>query len=853
MRIVIDLQPCQSESRFRGIGRYSMAFALALVRNAKEHEVWILLNDRFPESVPRIRQAFSGLVPRDRIVVFSVPAQIAELHTHHLWLTKASELIRESFVASLNPDIVHISSLFEGWGDDVATSVCHHLTPTDFKTSVTLYDLIPLINKDSYLSVKAVENWYLRKIESLKRCDCLLAISESSRQEAISQLGIDSSKVINISAAVDASFSRPGRATSNNQNILLQYGIQLPFIMYAPGGFDQRKNVERLLEAYSKLDRTIRLKHQLVITGRLPQDISANIRQYARNCGLENHELILTNYIDDPDLVTLYDLCKLFVFPSTHEGFGLPALEALSCGAATVGSNTSSIPEVIGHQEALFNPYSVDDIYQILERGITDDSFRTLLLENAPVQAAKFSWDKSAKQAIQSFEKMYSELLTERASSRENKRKLQEPYQHLILELSRVDEIKNKTSLELAQIANCVAKNLSSVEKTLFVDISELVQRDAKSGIQRVVRSILIQLLSNPPHPYQVVPIYWDGKTYRQASRFISKTLPKYGKKFTEKNITDDIVDVSCNDIFLGLDLTAHLAPSTQASLKQFRNLGVEIFFVVYDILLVHHPEWWPDGLGQMFEKWLEIIAELSTGLICISRATATEVNEWLQSFSSKRADDLKVNSFHLGADIQQSLPSDGLPKNAEEILSTIKQRTTFLMVGTVEPRKGYAQVLEAFKLLWNKKLSINLVIVGKRGWNVDDLSKQLSECDANSDYFYWLNGISDEFLEKIYSTSTVLLAASEGEGFGLPLIEAAQNQLPIIARDLPVFREVAGTNAFYFNAQQPYELANALEEWLILFSENRIPTSDGLSWLTWEESAQQLVTAMFTSIGKKV
>lgn len=852
MRIVIDLQPCQSESRFRGIGRYSLAFASALVRNAKEHEVWILLNDRFPESAPRIRQVFSGLVPRERIVVFSVPTQIAEIHTQHLWLTKVSELIREAFIASLNPDIVHISSLFEGWGDDVTTSI-GHLSSTS-KTSVTLYDLIPLINRKVYLSDKSLENWYTRKIESLKRCDCLLTISESSRHEVISQLDIKSSKVINISAAVDDRFSTSARHNPSRQNILLKYGIQHPFIMYSPGGFDKRKNIERLLEAYSKLSHNIKLKHQLVITGRLPQDINLSIRKYSRSCGLGEHELILTNYIDDTDLIALYNSCKLFIFPSTHEGFGLPALEALSCGAATVGSNISSIPEVIGHQEALFDPYSVDAIHQILKRGITDDSFRTLLLENASVQAAKFSWDKSAKKAIESFEKMYDELLVERVRLKEeNKHETQITYQNLIAAISKINEIKNKTNIELTQIASCIARNLSFTEKKLFVDISELVQRDAKSGIQRVVRSILIQLLSNPPHTYQVIPIYWDGKTYRQANRFIAQNLSKYGAESTAKNASDENIDVSCNDIFLGLDLTAHLAPSTQASLQQFRNLGAEIFFVVYDILLVHHPEWWPDGLGQMFEKWLEIVAELSTGLICISQATANEVSEWLQSFSLTRVDDLQVNSFHLGADIQQSLPSDGLPENAEEILATIKKRTTFLMVGTVEPRKGYSQALEAFKLLWDKNVAVNLVIVGKRGWNVDKLSQQLSEYNANSNYFYWLNGVSDEFLEKVYSTSTVLLAASEGEGFGLPLIEAAQNQLPIIARDLPVFREVAGESAFYFNGQQPYELSDALEEWLTLFSENKIPTSDDLSWLTWEESTQQLVTAMFTNIRKDV
>ncbi len=106
----------------------------------------------------------------------------------------------------------------------------------------------------------------------------------------------------------------------------------------------------------------------------------------------------------------------------------------------------------------------------------------------------------------------------------------------------------------------------------------------------------------------------------------------------------------------------------------------------------------------------------------------------------------------------------------------------------------------------------------------------------------FWLRGISDEYLSQVYAASTVLLAASKGEGFGLPLIEAAQRQLPIIARDLPVFREVAGDCAFYFDGEQPEQLAIAVEKWLSLYRKGDIPSSAKMPWLTWSESTQQLL-----------
>ncbi|MGD1948550.1 MAG: glycosyltransferase family 4 protein [Leptolyngbyaceae cyanobacterium] len=839
MRILIDLQACQSESRFRGIGRYSMSLSLAIARNAGNHEVWILLNDRFPDSVPWIRQLFSGLVPKHRVKVFAIPSNVAESRFGNLWLTHVSELIRDSFIASLKPDIVHIASLFEGWADDVVTSI--KKLPGDYNVSATLYDLIPLLNRDSYLSDITVRNYYFRKIDYLKKSDLLLAISESSRQEVLNELNFQEHQVVNISAAVDHRFQSQTLTELACKKLMRKYGIERSILMYSPGGFDKRKNLKRLFEAYSMLPHAVRQQHQLLITGRLPKNTEAQISAYASKYGITKGEYILTGYVDDADLISLYNLCKLFIFPSTHEGFGLPALEAMSCGAATIGSNTSSIPEVIGRSDALFNPYSAEDIGRLMHLGLTDPGFLSSLEDTAAAQSKLFSWDNSARKALEAFERLSpirsgDEELTEQAL-----------YKKLIFEISKVEKISKKDDHELAQIASCIAKNLSPNKKKMLVDISELVQRDAKSGIQRVVRSILINLLENPPSSYDVVPVYWGGQGYYHASRFLNKMSLLSSDKSLVEDVEDEIVDVSCNDIFLGLDLTAHLSPYIRSTLEEFRNIGAEIYFVVYDILLIHHPEWWPEGLSEMFRHWLQDISEVSTGLVCISEATALEVKDWVLHFGPNRVDYLKIDHFHLGADIRQSIPSTGLPQNAKETLASIQSKITFLMVGTIEPRKGYAQVIEAFDLLWKSDLDINLVIVGKHGWNVDTLVQKLKQNDSVNSRFFWLQGISDEYLEQVYASSTVLLAASEGEGFGLPLIEAAQHKLPIIARNLGVFHEVAGDNAFYFKASQPEHLAEAIRDWLHLYKNGQVPMSKALSWLTWEESTQQLLDAILS------
>ena len=172
------------------------------------------------------------------------------------------------------------------------------------------------------------------------------------------------------------------------------------------------------------------------------------------------------------------------------------------------------------------------------------------------------------------------------------------------------------------------------------------------------------------------------------------------------------------------------------------------------------------------------------------------------------------------------------------------------LMVGTIEPRKGSLETLNAFDVLWKEGVEANLVIVGREGWtslpdemrrNIPETIKRLRTHPERQNYLFWLEGISDEYLEQVYAASTGLIAASHGEGFGLPLIEAAQYRLPIIARDIPVFREVAGEHAYYFEATSPDELGRSVKSWLDLYRRGAHPKSGAIPWLTWSQSARKL------------
>jgi len=403
MRIILDLQACQASSMHRGIGRYSIALALAMARNPAGHDLRIVLNEAFPGGAGVVRKAFDDLLPQSSITTFATPAPIAEANPDNMWRILAAERIRERYLASLRPDLVHVASLFEGLSDDTVTSALHG--PGRFDTAVTLYDLIPLMRKDRYLADPNIARWYYRKLESLKQADLLLAISGNARAEAIGELGLCADKVVNISSAVDDIF-RPLALTPQARSALLaRLGLKNSFIMYT-GGIDYRKNIEGLMEAYAMFPAALRRQYQLVIVCSIRDAERLRLERLAAKLKLQDDELVLTGYVNDDDLVALYNCASLFVFPSLHEGFGLPALEAMACGAPVIGSNSSSIPEVIGRADALFDPTSVADIAAAMVAVLNDPARQAALRAHGLQQAGRFSWDASAKRALSAFEEV---------------------------------------------------------------------------------------------------------------------------------------------------------------------------------------------------------------------------------------------------------------------------------------------------------------------------------------------------------------------------------------------------------------------------------------------------------------
>jgi glycosyltransferase involved in cell wall biosynthesis len=433
-------------------------------------------------------------------------------------------------------------------------------------------------------------------------------------------------------------------------------------------------------------------------------------------------------------------------------------------------------------------------------------------------------------------------------------RRFQVSTQWLIRACAKKTDLTSFSEPELIRLSKSIAASLppSRPAKRLFLDVTGTCRNDLKTGIERVARALVLALLNAPPPGYRIEPVYlteaggvWH---YRYARRYVLDLLG-----CPAEALDDEIVEPHNGDIVLGLDLSGDILVQAQQDglFESCRDSGVAIYFMVHDLLPIRMPEVFPPGAHTIYAQWLLAVSTFD-GAICVSEAVADDLTNWQkENYMEKRnRRSYLIDWSHHGADVKSSAPSYGLPDNAQMVIAQLEARPSFLMVGTIEPRKGHLQTIEAFNQLWEEGIDINLVIVGREGWQdlLDDMRRNVPkivwclrshpELDKR---LFWLEGISDEYLEKIYAASNSLIAASYGEGFGLPLIEAAQHKLPIIARDIQVFREVAGAHAYYFQGNKPDDLAGAIQDWLELYSQDRHPKSDDMHWLTWEQSAERL------------
>jgi len=395
----------------------------------------------------------------------------------------------------------------------------------------------------------------------------------------------------------------------------------------------------------------------------------------------------------------------------------------------------------------------------------------------------------------------------------------------------------------------------------LFLDCTHTYLRpEYATGIQRVIRQVIARSVTCAPRDVACTPIFcYQGSWFRACAsggprRLLQLSLERHTLRHKRKalgvsargrlsNLVKVLVlrllqaVVTFKILLLKSTLTRTsqcIEPGAGDSLllmefpdadrreliQRAQDAGVRMVALVYDLIPLKKPSYFINP--ENFIKWFDWISVNANRVITISASVAKEFGDAYPSAASK------VHHFHLGGDFVAPPDFAALPMPPGY----------FLMVGTIEPRKGYQIALDAFERLWSDGVNVSLVIVGRPGWLTDQLVTRLASHKEKGRRLLWMDDANDAQLEAAYRGAKALIAASEAEGFGLPLVEAMLRGVPVFASDLGVFREVGGNLCHYFPAKDAVALAELVR------SSAGQPRQDVSSfrWISWDESTRRLL-----------
>lgn len=815
MKIGIDLKPFSTGSKYRGIGMYSRALIEELIGRENDFEYHFL----------NLYEKYDGdpvMGERCYLYQYNLGPKIVDVGERQLFRDAQTlnviEGAVEHFIEQSNIDVMLFTSPNE-YGNMYHSEWFQGV----FKVGI-LYDLIPLIFPEQCLFDPTYAEDYKQSLEFLKGMDLLLAISQSAKDDAVKLLGISEEKICVIYAGIDENYQKLDKV--NIKELKTRFGIQDAFIMFA-GGIDFKKNIEGLIAAYAKCGKRITNRYQLVIVGKTAPDVIDKYLEIARENGVDGR-VICTGFISQNDLVGLYNITDLLVFPSLYEGFGLPVVEAMACGTRIVTSDVSSLKEIAEGHAILVSPNSVKSISNGILEALDHPVESRKSAEEAVEYALSFTWDKVAERTEQAILAFYNK--TDKKEYRfEITRKMISDITRLYVQAHVPFEIATREEIaeELQVIEKHEKWNAMNMNHRLLYDMTvvhEWIKSNYSTGIGRVSKELYKELASR----MYVVPVVVKGnEDVLQCHRLSLSTF----------EIEEEILSLRESDIFFMPEIQLRgvqvLKNHPQANL--LRDKGIPTYAILYDILPVRMPQYFEKKTSSQFEKYIRNLVENYDGIICDSQFVANDVIFYCDEKKIQGYHTVKVGFFHLGQDAFKKY--DGrVSSKMREFFNIVDN--VYLMLGTVEPRKGHELILNVFEQLWKEGKNIRLCIIGHIGWNMQTFIDKIKSHSQKGKYLEFFEGVSDSEVQYAYEHANCLIQASAGEGFGLPLIEASNYGLPILCSDIEVFHEVAGDNANYFNRENKEDIIRVIKE----FEEGKgVRTSSAIKNTSWREAADKV------------
>jgi glycosyltransferase involved in cell wall biosynthesis len=314
------------------------------------------------------------------------------------------------------------------------------------------------------------------------------------------------------------------------------------------------------------------------------------------------------------------------------------------------------------------------------------------------------------------------------------------------------------------------------MRKLIGSDVTQLRETPFTTGIQRVMLETHKSLVNTlNPHKFELrgfSTLDLPGEKYRENPYLVADPV-----------LAQPLVTLEDLDIALLMDLNLALTFKEILLLKRRKHLT--IVSVIHDIIPILNPQWFPGdqvATKRYYRDYLQKTIAISDQLIL----TSSKVKNDILNLGWKT--DLPLHVFHLGATHISDAP--------REISSDLP---TFVCVSTIEPRKGYMEILDAFDIVRSRGRQVKLEIVGRAGWLCRDILERITQHPDYGTLLNWHSNLSDEGVAELYKNATACIVASYDEGFGLGIEESLAKRVPVIAREIPVFLERPYPNVSYF------------------------------------------------------
>jgi glycosyltransferase involved in cell wall biosynthesis len=370
--------------------------------------------------------------------------------------------------------------------------------------------------------------------------------------------------------------------------------------------------------------------------------------------------------------------------------------------------------------------------------------------------------------------------------------------------------------------------------RTVHIDVTRIAEKDIRTGIQRVVRQISRHWYCLPDRQVKLnfVKVGKSG-SLENAWEWAASVI----EGFTSETEASSPV-FHPGDVYFALDLILPPRGLNTWQVRQLRKLGVRIVFMVYDLLPLTHPQYFRVS-SRLFFKWWSNVLRSADQLVTISQVSKVSIERFLGKFFDSPNSMSNVVVIPLSGE-PEGFKTENIIQNEGPSHPGGK---LFISIGTLEPRKGYGDILKAFDDIWANDVAVSWWIFGSEGWKVRRLAQKIIRHPEFGKRLKWYRQGTDEELAQALRMSEALIIFSKAEGLGLPILEAQELGVPVIARDIEVFREILGQDGLLVedNAENRLPLSECLKGNMKGLKREPSEGPQSFSQSTWFETALAL------------